>query len=89
MADDSHYKHEEHQAGRSFSAGLLLWPLIVAQQQFKATCFRPSPDVVDPEQVGGVLVGFEVTCKPVGYIELVVESGIRIRVSKDPTPGDC
>jgi TIR domain len=64
-------------------------PLIVAEREFKATCFRPSPDVVDPEQVGGVLVGFEVTCKPVGYIELVVESGIRIRVSKDPTPGDC
>jgi hypothetical protein len=64
-------------------------PLVVAQQEFKATCFAPSADVVDPEQVGNALVGFKVTCKPVGYIELVVQSGDTIRVSKDLEPGDC
>jgi TIR domain len=64
-------------------------PLIVAQQEFARTCFAPSADVVDPEQIGDALVGFEVTCRPVGYIELVVESGDRIKVSKDLEPGDC
>ncbi len=63
-------------------------PLVVAQREFKATCFRPSSDVVDSGQSGDVLVGFEVTCKPVGYIELVVR-GNRIRVSEDPEPGEC
>jgi hypothetical protein len=63
-------------------------PLVVAQREFQATCFAPSPDVVDPQQVGDALVGFEVTCRPVGYIELVVQ-GHRIRVSKDPEPGAC
>ena len=63
-------------------------PLVVAQRPFARTCFAPSPEVVDPEQVGDALVGFEVTCKPVGFIELEVE-GDRIRVSQDPEPGDC
>jgi hypothetical protein len=63
-------------------------PLVVAEREFQATCFAPSPEVVDPQQVGDALVGFEVTCRPVGYIELVVQ-GHRIRVSKDPEPGAC
>lgn len=63
-------------------------PLVVARREFARTCFAPSPEVVDPEQVGGALVGFEVTCKPVGFVELVVE-GVRIRVSQDLEPGDC
>ena len=63
-------------------------PLVVAEREFQATCFAPSPEVVDPKQVGDALVGFEVTCRPVGYIELVVQ-GHRIRVSKDPEPGAC
>jgi hypothetical protein len=63
-------------------------PLVVAQREFARTCFAPSADVVDPEQVGDALVGFEVTCKPVGFVELVVE-GDRIRVSNELEPGDC
>jgi hypothetical protein len=63
-------------------------PLIVAQRGFARTCFAPSADVVDPGQVGEALVGFKVTCKPVGFVELVVE-GDRIRVSQDLEPGDC
>lgn len=62
--------------------------LVVAQREFQATCFAPSPDVVDPQQVGHALVGFEVTCRPVGYIELVVQ-GHRIPVSKDLEAGAC
>jgi hypothetical protein len=63
-------------------------PLVVARREFARTCFAPTADVVDPEQVGETLVGFEVTCKPVGYIELKVESDT-IKVSQDPEPGDC
>jgi hypothetical protein len=63
-------------------------PLVVAEQEFKATCFAPSVEVVASGLVGDALVGFEVTCKPVGYIALVVQ-GHRIRVSEAPEPGDC
>jgi hypothetical protein len=63
-------------------------PLVVAGREFARACFAPSPEVVDPEQVGDALVGFEVTCRPVGFVELVVE-GDRIRVSQDLEAGDC
>jgi hypothetical protein len=43
--------------------------LVVARREFQASCVAPSPDVVDPQQVGDALVGFEVTCRPVGYID--------------------
>jgi hypothetical protein len=62
--------------------------LIVAQRAFNVTCFTPSIEQADPELISDGRVGFEVTCKPVGYIELVVENG-RIRVSKADEPGDC
>jgi hypothetical protein len=62
--------------------------LVVAQRAFNVTCFTPSIEIADPELVSDGRVGFEVTCKPVGYIELVVVNG-RIRVSKAGEPGDC
>lgn len=62
--------------------------LIVAQRPFNVTCFTPSIEVVDPELVSDGLVGFEVRCRPVGFIELVVEGG-RIRVSNALEPGTC
>jgi hypothetical protein len=65
--------------------------LIVAQRRFTATCFSPSPDFVDPETVGEALLGFDVTCEPVGYIELRLENDAdRIDVTP-PTldPAEC
>jgi hypothetical protein len=49
--------------------------LLVARREFDATCFSASEEPVSPGAVGDALVGFEVTCEPVGYIELVAEGG--------------
>ncbi len=65
--------------------------LIVGKHSFAPACFSPTPEAVDPRTAGDGLVGFETTCKPVGYIELVIEDdSARISVS-DPTlePGAC
>ncbi|HEY4603672.1 MAG TPA: toll/interleukin-1 receptor domain-containing protein [Blastococcus sp.] len=65
--------------------------LVVAQRQFAATCFSPSPDFVDANTVGDALIGFDVTCEPVGYIELRLENDAdRIDVT-GPTldTGEC
>jgi hypothetical protein len=65
--------------------------LIVGQREFKATCYSSTPDLVDAGTVGDALIGFEVSCKPVGYIQLVVEDGkARISVTDDTLePGAC
>jgi hypothetical protein len=63
--------------------------LVVAQRPFKVTCFSPNSDTVDPGLVDDALVGFDVACKPTGYMELVLESG---RISITPPslePGSC
>jgi len=46
---------------------------------------------VGPRTVGDALIGFDVRCKPVGYIELVVEDDkARISVTDHtPEPGAC
>jgi hypothetical protein len=62
--------------------------LTVALRPFNVTCYSPSIETADPGLISDARVGFEVTCKPVGFIELVVEGG-RIRVSKASEPGDC
>jgi hypothetical protein len=63
--------------------------LVVAGREFAETCFAVlTNEDPDPEQVSDARVGFEVTCKPVGYIELVVTGG-KIRVSKAGEPGTC
>jgi len=65
--------------------------LVVGQRAFAPTCFSPSPDFVDAETVGDALIGFDVTCEPVGYIELRLENDAdRIDVTP-PTlePGEC
>jgi hypothetical protein len=63
--------------------------LVVAGREFVVTRYAALTNYdVDPKQVSDGRVGFEVTCKPVGYIELVVAGG-RIRVSKAREPGDC
>jgi hypothetical protein len=65
--------------------------LIVAQREFKVMCFSSNPNLVSPGTVGDALVGFEVSCKPVGYIQLVLEDDKdRISVTPDDLePGSC
>ncbi len=65
--------------------------LIVGQREFAPTCFSPYTDVVSPGTVGDALIGFEVRCKPVGYIQLVIEDDkARINVTPDTLdPGPC
>ena len=63
--------------------------LVVAQRPFKVTCFSPTSDTVDPGLVDDALVGFDVGCKPTGYIELVLESGRISVTSPSLEPGSC
>jgi hypothetical protein len=65
--------------------------LVVGQRQFQKTCFAPTPNLVSPGTVGDALVGFEVTCEPVGYIQLILEQDVaRISVTDDTLePGGC
>jgi hypothetical protein len=65
--------------------------LVVGKREFKATCFSPTPNLVSPRTVGDALIGFEVSCKPVGYIELILEDDKdRISVTPDTLePGQC
>ena len=63
--------------------------LVVGQRQFEATCFSPDPELVDSGFVGDALVGFEVRCKPVGHIELVVEDRRMSVTDNALEPGNC
>jgi hypothetical protein len=65
--------------------------LVVGQRVFKATCFSSNPGLVDRGTVGDARIGFAVRCKPVGYIQLVVEDDkARISVTDDTLePGAC
>lgn len=64
--------------------------LVVGQQPFKVTCFSSAPGTVDPGLVDNALIGFQVGCKPVGAIEVMLEDNKgRIRVTKDLKPGAC
>jgi hypothetical protein len=62
-----------------------------AQRPFTPTCFSVNGDTVDASLVSDALIGFDVACKPTGYIELVLEeeSG---RISVTPSSleaGSC
>jgi hypothetical protein len=64
--------------------------LVVGQRRFKVTCFSSDSAPVDPGLVDDALIGFQVSCKPVGAIEVVLEEDKgRIRVTKDLNPGAC
>jgi hypothetical protein len=65
--------------------------LVVGGREFKATCFAPTPDLVSPQTVGDALVGFEVSCEPTGYIQLILENdSARISVTDDTLdPAAC
>jgi len=47
--------------------------LVVAQRPFTPACFSGNGDTVDAGLVGDALIGFDVGCKPAGFIELVLE----------------
>lgn len=65
--------------------------LVVGQREFAATCFSPNPSLVSSRTVGDAVIGFTVRCKPVGYIELILEDDSdRISVTDDTLkPGQC
>ena len=65
--------------------------LVVGQREFNVTCSAPTPSLVSPKTVGDALIGFEVGCRPVGYIELRLEDDSdRISVTSDTLePGAC
>ena len=53
------------------------------------TCFSPTSDTVDRGVIDDELVGFDVKCKPTGYIRLMLESG-RISVTPETLDwGSC
>lgn len=50
--------------------------LVVAQRyNKKMACFSPGSETVEPGIIADELVGFDVKCKPVGRIDLVLENG--------------
>jgi hypothetical protein len=61
--------------------------LVVADRQFEPACFSANGDTVEAGLVNEALIGFDVSCKPAGYIELVLEdeSG---RISVTPSSLD-
>jgi hypothetical protein len=44
--------------------------LAVGRRENAATCFDTRPDLVEPRKVGDATIGFQVACKPTGYLEL-------------------
>ena len=51
--------------------GAWLYPyLAVGLRENAVTCFQSSADAVEPKKTGDAIIGFQVTCKPTGYIEL-------------------
>ena len=63
--------------------------LVVADRENNVTCFSPTSDTVDPGIVDDELVGFDVRCRPTGYIRLMLESG-RISVTPETLDwGSC
>lgn len=47
--------------------------LVVADRQFEPACFSANGGTVDAGLVNDALIGFDVNCKPAGYIQLVLE----------------
>jgi hypothetical protein len=67
--------------------------LIVGQREFDRTCYASIADteVVAPGTVGDALIGFDIRCKPVGHIQLVIEDD-KARINVTPNtlePGNC
>jgi hypothetical protein len=64
--------------------------LVVGDMAFDKTCFSPTPEQVVAYTVGTALVGYETTCEPVGYMELMIEDDAdRIGFTQDQESGEC
>jgi len=63
--------------------------LVVGRMTFDMACFAQDRDFVIVDTVGTALVGYTVTCRPVGYMELVLADGDRIGFTDESEPGDC
>jgi hypothetical protein len=48
--------------------------LVVAQREFNVTCFTPASDSITAGITDDELVGFDVACEPVGYMQLRLQS---------------
>jgi hypothetical protein len=67
--------------------------LIVGQREFDRNCYASIADteVVAPATVSDALIGFDVRCKPVGHMQLVIEDD-KARINVTPNalePGEC
>jgi hypothetical protein len=66
--------------------------LTVAQRPFSPTCFTPNPYVVRSATRGDAFVGFDVSCQPVGRIQLRIDSDTGPLIDVTPNtlqPGNC
>jgi hypothetical protein len=64
--------------------------LVVGGMVFDKTCFSAEPDTVIPHTKGVAHVGFETTCEPIGYMELVAaNSFLRLSFTEATEPGPC
>jgi TIR domain len=77
---------EARTSGPEYHADWRYHYLVVGKHPFPVTCFSPSngqAQLVPRSTVGDAMIGFDVSCKPVGYIWLVIENYTKINV----TPG--
>ena len=56
--------------------------LVVADREFPPTCFSEYAYTVDSGTIGDASIGFDVRCKPVGRIQLMLESS-KLSVTPD------
>jgi hypothetical protein len=63
--------------------------LVVGTMAFNKTCFSATPESVVANTMGTALVGYETSCEPAGYMELLIEEGDRIGFTQDQEPGEC
>jgi hypothetical protein len=63
--------------------------LVVGRMAFDMACFAGNGDFVIADTVGTALVGYTVSCNPVGYMELVLADGERIGFTDESEPRDC
>lgn len=64
--------------------------LIVAQRRFEPTCFTTTPEVVDSQQIGEAMIGFDIRCEPTGYMELALQdSSGNPRITDAADWGSC
>jgi len=60
--------------------------LAVGLRENAATCFDARPDLVGPRKVGDATIGFQVACKPTGYLELGLNGDDANEGAIDVTP---